>query len=27
VLFITLTRPSTWIEFIQQIMAMLGWKE
>ena len=24
VLFITLTRPSTWIEFIQQIMAMLG---
>ena len=24
VLFITLTRPSTWIEFIQQIMTMLG---
>ena len=24
VLFITLTRPSTWIEFVQQIMAMLG---
>lgn len=24
VLFITLTRPSTWIEFVQQIMSMLG---
>jgi membrane associated rhomboid family serine protease len=24
VLFVSLTRPSTWIEFIQQIMAMLG---
>jgi hypothetical protein len=24
VLFITMTRPGTWIDFIQQIMAMLG---